>query len=298
LTVAKVVDTANAPAQSFDFTVTGQAGFSLADGESKSFDYSFAAGGYVDVTVEELTANLPTRWSFDSLTCTGWEGDSNSPSALVTLTDGADVTCTFHNTYTPPRVTTTTTTIPATGSIGDLVWEDRNSNGVQDAGEPGIAGVVVELFDADTDTLLGIRVTDANGNYLFEDLEPGDYYLVFTLPSADDDFISPNLGGNPALDSDADNTGTIGRTTSIITVVAGQDLTWDAGVAFVEVGGVVITTPETLPFTGANFGEGGMAGIALALLALGGVALLSVRRREERTEVVATGWSGRLWDVE
>jgi hypothetical protein len=187
---------------------------------------------------------------------------------------------------------TTTTTAPTVlGSIGDLVWEDSNSNGVQDAGEPGIAGVVVELFDADTDTLLGIRVTDANGNYLFEDLEPGDYYLVFTLPSADDDFIAPNVGGNPALDSDADNAGTIGRTTSIITVVAGQDLTWDAGVAFVEVGGVVITTPETLPFTGANIGEGGMAGIALALLALGGVALLSVRRREDETVVVAEAWT-------
>ena len=94
-----------------------------------------------------------------------------------------------------------------------------------------------------------------------------------------------------ALDSDADNVTLIGRT-PVITVLANViDRTWDAGVAFVEVGGVVITTPETLPFTGANIGEGGMAGIALALLALGGVALLSVRRREDETVVVAEAWT-------
>ena len=40
-----------------------------------------------------------------------------------------------------------------------------------------------------------------------------------------------------------------------------------------------------------NFGEGGMAGIALALLALGGVALLSARRREDETVVVTEAWT-------
>jgi hypothetical protein len=32
-------------------------------------------------------------------------------------------------------------------SIGDFVWRDDNKNGIQDSGEPGVAGVTVELFD-------------------------------------------------------------------------------------------------------------------------------------------------------
>ena len=37
-------------------------------------------------------------------------------------------------------------------SIGDLVWNDLNSNGRQDVGEPGVAGAVVELFSSTDDT--------------------------------------------------------------------------------------------------------------------------------------------------
>ena len=32
-------------------------------------------------------------------------------------------------------------------TIGNSVWEDINGNGVQDSGEPGMAGVTVELMD-------------------------------------------------------------------------------------------------------------------------------------------------------
>ncbi|MFJ3955989.1 SdrD B-like domain-containing protein, partial [Arthrobacter sp. NPDC090010] len=35
--------------------------------------------------------------------------------------------------------------LPQTGAIGDRVWNDANGNGVQDAGEAGIQGVMVEL---------------------------------------------------------------------------------------------------------------------------------------------------------
>ncbi len=32
-------------------------------------------------------------------------------------------------------------------SLGDFVWDDLNKNGIQDADEPGIANVEVELLD-------------------------------------------------------------------------------------------------------------------------------------------------------
>ena len=57
-------------------------------------------------------------------------------------------------------------------SVGDLVWNDLNSNGVQNLGEPGVPGAVVEVFSS-TDGIIGnaddvsrgIAITDANGNY-------------------------------------------------------------------------------------------------------------------------------------
>src|SRR5439155_1326858 len=33
------------------------------------------------------------------------------------------------------------------GSVGNLAWVDANANGVQDAGEKGLAGVAVTLYD-------------------------------------------------------------------------------------------------------------------------------------------------------
>ena len=57
------------------------------------------------------------------------------------------------------------------GSIGDFVWHDFNRDGVQDPGEPGIAGVTVTL-DCGGGTV--DAVTDAGGLYLFGSLPPGD----------------------------------------------------------------------------------------------------------------------------
>ncbi len=68
-------------------------------------------------------------------------------------------------------------------SIGDTVYADTNGNGQQDADEPGIGDVGVTLTsDAGTQT----DTTDANGNYLFDDLDAGNYTVTVdttTLPS-------------------------------------------------------------------------------------------------------------------
>lgn len=49
---------------------------------------------------------------------------------------------------------------------------------------------------------------------------------------------------------------------------------------------------ETLPFTGMS--DGAVGGVAFALLMLGGLVLLSVRRRRDDADVVAVGWYSRL----
>jgi len=59
-------------------------------------------------------------------------------------------------------------------AIGDYVWTDTNRNGVQDAGEPPIAGVIVTLKNA-AGNVVGTTTTDINGVYHFDQLAAGSY---------------------------------------------------------------------------------------------------------------------------
>jgi len=88
-------------------------------------------------------------------------------------------------------------------SIGDFVWQDLNSDGIQNAGEPGVAGVAVSLRDADGNEVDN-TTTDAGGLYVFEDQLVGeDYSIAFALP-AGFTFTLQDQGSDDALDSDAD----------------------------------------------------------------------------------------------
>ncbi len=113
--------------------------------------------------------------------------------------------------------------------IGDTVWYDNNYDGLQTAGEPGVEGVTVNLYDED-DKLVGTTKTDANGKYIFTDLIPGVYSIEFDINTLPANFVptSHNSGSDDAADSDGDpNTGKTIRTT----LDAGEsDMTWDFGI--------------------------------------------------------------------
>lgn len=66
------------------------------------------------------------------------------------------------------------------GSISGAKFYDENTNGVWDEGEPAIEGWKVELYDAET--LLGTQFTDENGEYLFDELDPGTYTVKEVMP--------------------------------------------------------------------------------------------------------------------
>jgi choice-of-anchor A domain-containing protein/uncharacterized repeat protein (TIGR01451 family) len=71
-------------------------------------------------------------------------------------------------------VTVTVTCTPACqNKIGDFIWHDTNLNGIQDAGENGIPGVVVELLTGTT--VIATTTTDVNGKYLFSNLPNGTF---------------------------------------------------------------------------------------------------------------------------
>ncbi len=69
------------------------------------------------------------------------------------------------------------------GSIGDTVWNDKNSNGAMDGDEQGIPGVTVTLRNASGP--IATAVTNQNGFYTFPNLPTGEYDIVIdpaTLP--------------------------------------------------------------------------------------------------------------------
>lgn len=70
-----------------------------------------------------------------------------------------------------------------TASIGDRVWRDSNGDGIQDGGESGLAGVTIQLWDADGVSQLSSVVSDANGFYEFANLAAGTYTLVAIQPA-------------------------------------------------------------------------------------------------------------------
>ncbi len=117
------------------------------------------------------------------------------------------------------------------GQLGDRVWVDnapgKNCNGIQDPGEPGIAGITVNLYKCSAPTVIfKTTTTNSTGNYLFTDL-PADCYFVKFVKPAGYTFAPKNQGGDIQFDSDADpSTGA----TSNINLAAGQiDKSWDAG---------------------------------------------------------------------
>lgn len=149
-----------------------------------------------------------------------------------------------------------------TYAIGDYTWIDGNRNGLQDADEPVLDGVTVELLDGsgaavlDADGEPVATVTDENGRYLFDGLPAGDYRVRFTLtPEQAKRYVFTDaLLGFDGLDSDArpvDGAPAVGvsRVFSLndensrltldydreLTATEGIDPTWDAGVVLARV---------------------------------------------------------------
>ena len=59
-----------------------------------------------------------------------------------------------------------------TGAIGDLVWMDRNADGIRQPDEVGVAKATITLYSA-TGNTVGTTVTSADGTFLFDRLGAG-----------------------------------------------------------------------------------------------------------------------------
>jgi len=69
----------------------------------------------------------------------------------------------------------------ASASISGVKFNDANGNGVRDTGEPGLAGVSIQLNTPSGQTVLA--TTDSNGAFSFTGLAAGAYVLSEVVPA-------------------------------------------------------------------------------------------------------------------
>jgi VCBS repeat-containing protein len=140
-------------------------------------------------------------------------------------TIGSAVTITTNGTTALAGVSDATTWTPQTGQIGDKVYSDKNNNGIQDAGEGGLANVTVQLIDDVNNNgivdagerVLATDTTNASGNYLFTGVLPGNYLVRVTDTNGVLGGASPSAGSAGGI-KDAD-----------VTTIGGSNLAADIG---------------------------------------------------------------------
>ena len=160
-------------------------------------------------------------------------------------------------------------------SVGNFVWVDKNGNGVQDKGEPGIPGVIVTITDSNGRPvhdlgghLVGPVTTNGKGGYSFTDLPPGTYVThIDNSQSA----LAPYEPTRSGTGHDRGLDSSDGSATSAALTSGQSDLTLDFG--FVVPGAAFA---PTLPFTGSPIDALLVYGL---LLLLGGLLVLGIARR-------------------
>jgi len=91
-------------------------------------------------------------------------------------------------------------------SVGDRVFRDVNGDGVFDAGDTGMGGITVQLFDSESH-VRATTVTSESGHYTFYRLAAGDYKIRFGKVPDGLRFTGRAAGNNPAVDSDVGHDG-------------------------------------------------------------------------------------------
>lgn len=145
-------------------------------------NYSFsglAAGSYVIVVTAPTLQHKV--WS-ETVESTGGTGSLNN-QIPITLTAG-QISGSHDFGYTQVDA----------ADIGDTLYYDFDGDGVQSATEDGIPNITVWLYedvdrdgtiDDGVDALLATTVSDASGNYLFENFPAGSYVVVVDTSDAD-----------------------------------------------------------------------------------------------------------------
>lgn len=174
-------------------------------------------------------SNLPTGFTFTSANVGGNDELDSDPNTTSGIT--AAVTVNGTTPVATPRsdMSLDAGIVSSKAALGNFVWEDKDGDGLQDAGEPGIAGVTVTLYDATGTNALATAITDQNGKYLFPNLDPGTYVVGFTTIPNNMEFTTRDASAeNLGTDSDVDPA--TGKTATVTLVANEVNLKIDAGV--------------------------------------------------------------------
>ncbi len=83
--------------------------------------------------------------------------------------------------------------VSADGFVSGVIWLDQNEDGIMDQDEPVISSFPVSLYQ--DDQLIATTETDADGSYLFEQLEAGEYVVRIQAEIIDDiEYLLPLCG--------------------------------------------------------------------------------------------------------
>ena len=170
-----------------NYTFTGLLSNTYIVGMTPPAGYSSSTGAGNAFEPRAGTFTGPTN-NTDHGSAAGTTAGSEIRSAPIVLRPGDAMTNGNGNAIPPSNDTTANPTVDfglyQTASLGDRVWYDQNLNGIQDSNEvTSVAGVQVVLFDAVTNQPVATTTTDANGNYNFTSLTPGNYFVQFALPA-------------------------------------------------------------------------------------------------------------------
>lgn len=124
-------------------------------------------------------------------------------------------------------------------SIGKYVWQDDDSDGIQDACEMGLTGINITLFDENGNTLQTTS-TNANGYYSFTDLNPNTQYYIVAGTGGQFNTTTFQLNGNLFLTLNDIGDGTNPDKTDSDAQIAGNQ----ANGAFVNLPFVSVLTGE------------------------------------------------------
>ena len=130
------------------------------------------------------------------------------------------------------HVATPASSLTGLASIGDFVWADANGNGMWDLGELGMPNVTVNLYVGTTcsGAPVGSAVTDGNGLYYLNDIEPGTYSVAAVTPAG----FAPTTPMAPGTTSATDSNPAC---SSITLVLDQEDRDFDYGFVVAPAGG-------------------------------------------------------------
>jgi hypothetical protein len=192
--------------------------------------------------------------------------------------------------------------------IGDTIWLDSDHDGVQDEGEPGIPGVVLDLYDSNGENI-GETTTDESGHYQFDDtnttgLPPDtDYEIRLDDPAnfEDDgplaDHEPTEVGqGEDGTDSDIEIIDSVWIIKVTTPEDGGTDVTFDGGVYAPGVGDLaieksVVSTPQQVADTGEIKWEVFVANVGTAVIDGPITAIDQIPNNQRLKSATGEGWT-------